>query len=347
MNKQALRTAVVTSLVIYFSTFLTGVLGTVLGFLFGFLGIISMERLWVVPLIPVLTSLLLGTVLALTAGRRFVRFVERINNALKQITKGNYDITLNEAPPARELREIIGNFNAMTQELKNTEILRNDFVQNVSHEFKTPLAAVEGYAALLQQPGLTEKSRIEYTDKIIAATRRLNGLSENILLLSRLEQQELPLERECFSLDEQIRECILMTEPIWNQKAQVLAVELEDCAFTGNKELLAHVWQNIFGNAVKFTPQNGSITVTLTQNQDRVSVCISDTGPGMNDETRKRAFEKFYQGDRSRSSPGSGLGLALAKRIVDLHGGDISINSQAGAGTVFCITLPCHFMDNA
>lgn len=340
MNNRTFRTAVVASLVIHCITFLTGILGTALGLLFGYWGWISMERIWVIPLIPVLTSLALGTVLSMTAGKRFVRFIELVNEALKQITRGNYDITLEETSPAQEIREIIGNFNIMTRELKNTEILRSDFVQNVSHEFKTPLAAIEGYAALLQQPGLTEENRQKYTEKIITATRRLNGLSENILLLSRLDQQDELLQTELFSLDEQLRECILLAEPIWNRKNLELTVDLEDCTFRGNRELMAQVWQNIFGNAVKFTPEGNRIGVALTVDTTGVTVVFSDSGPGMNEEEMTRAFEKFYQGDRSHTDSGNGLGLALAKRIVDLHGGAITIQSAPGSGTTFRITLP-------
>lgn len=340
MKNRALRTTVITALTIYLVTFLTGALGTALAFLLGQWGILTLDRLWVVPVLPILTSLLLGTVLSQTIGRKFVRFVEQVNEALKQIAKGNYDVTLKGTPPAQEIREIIKNFNAMTGELAATEMLRSDFIENVSHEFKTPLAAIEGYTALLQQTGLTEEQRREYTDKIIAATRRLNGLSENILLLSRLEQQEGLLKTETFSLDEQLRESILLMEPIWSKKDIELIVDLEDCTFTGNRELLAQVWQNIFGNAVKFTPQKGSISVSLEQNREHITIRFVDNGPGMTEEELKRAFEKFYQADRSRSSSGNGLGLSLAKRIVDLHGGTIEIQSQPNRGSEFTVRIP-------
>jgi signal transduction histidine kinase len=340
MKNKVLRTTAITALTIYLISFLTGVLGTALAFLLSHLGILTLDRLWVIPLLPIVTCVLLGTLLSQTAGRRFVRFVERLNEALKQIAKGNYEITLEGTPPVQEIREIISNFNVMTRELSATEMLRSDFIENVSHEFKTPLAAIEGYAALLQQPDLTEENRREYTDKIIAATRRLNGLSENILLLSRLEHQESLPETESFSLDEQIRENILLTEPIWSKKGIELTVDLEDCTFRGNRELLAQVWQNIFGNAVKFAPAGGVISVSLCCSLDHIAVRFSDNGPGMTEAERKRAFEKFYQADRSRSSSGNGLGLALAKRIVDLHGGNVEIKSQPNRGSEFIILLP-------
>lgn len=340
MKNKGLRTTAITALTIYLITFLTGVLGTALAYLLGYLGFLTMDRLWVVPFLPILTCVLLGTLLSQTAGKRFVRFVERLNDALKQIAQGNYNVTLTGTPPVQEIREIIGNFNVMTRELQSTQLLRHDFIQNVSHEFKTPLAAIEGYAALLQQPGLTEAQRQKYTQQIITSTRRLNGLSENLLLLSRLEQQQVRLQKETFSLDEQLRENILLTEPIWSGKDIALAVELTDCSFTGSRELLAQVWQNIFGNAVKFTPAGGRISVSLEQDAHRVTVRFADNGPGMTEEERLRAFEKFYQADRSHSSSGNGLGLSLAKRIVDLHGGTIEIKSQPGHGSEFIIYLP-------
>jgi signal transduction histidine kinase len=340
MKNRVLRTTAITALTIYLVTFLTGALGTALAFLLGRLGLLTLDHLWVVPLIPILTSLLLGTVMTHTAGRKFVRFVEAVNASLKQITQGNYNVTLEGTPPVQEIREIIGNFNIMTRELQSTEILRQDFIQNVSHEFKTPLAAIEGYAALLQQSDLTAEQRLAYTQQIITSTRRLNGLSENILLLSRLEHQELTLDRECFSLDEQLRESILLTEPIWSKKGIALTVDLEDCTFHGNRELLAQVWQNVFGNAVKFTPEGGMISVFLEHTPDAITVRFADNGPGMTEEEQMRAFEKFYQADLSRSSSGNGLGLSLAKRIVDLHGGTIEIKSQPNRGSEFIIRIP-------
>lgn len=347
MNKRVFRTAAVTSLHIHLISVLSGLLGTAIAFLLRYLNVLTIERIWLAPMISVLSSFLLGSILTMTAGKKFVRFVEKINNALRRISNGDYDVTLEETPPIQEIREILHNFNTMTQELKNTEILRNDFVQNVSHEFKTPLAAIEGYAALLQQPDLNEEQRQIYTNQIIASTRRLNGLSENILLLSRLEHQDAPLQKETFSLDEQLRESILLLEPIWNKKNISLTVDLEDCSFTGNQELLAQVWQNIFGNAVKFTPSGGAIAVTLYRRKGDVTVVVADNGPGMTEEEKKRAFEKFYQADRSHTSTGNGLGLALAKRIIDLHGGTIEIHSQYGSGSFFTVRIPfCEMEEN-
>lgn len=340
MGKRSVRTAVVFSVAVYIIIFISGVLGTMIGIALFRSGLLSMARIWLVPFIPFVTSIALGTLLSLTIGRKSVRIVERTNNAIQQVAKGNFDVTLNEKTPILEFREIAQNFNAMTRELAGTEILRNDFVENVSHEFKTPLTAIEGYATLLQQKNLPEEKRIEYTQKILLSTRRLSSLSGNILLLSRLENQEIAVKKECYCLDEQLREILLLLEPSWSGKQLVLDIDLADCSCTANRELMAHVWQNIIGNAIKFTPQSGTVNVRLCREANHAAISVSDSGPGMSEEVTARIFEKFYQGDPSRSVSGNGLGLPLAKRIVDLHGGTITVQSLPGQGSAFTIVLP-------
>ena len=340
MGKRSVRTAVVFSVAVYIIIFISGVLGTMIGIALFRSGLLSMARIWLVPLIPFVTSIALGTLLSLTIGRKSVRIVERTNNAIQQVAKGNFDVTLNEKNPILEFREIAQNFNAMTRELAGTEILRNDFIENVSHEFKTPLTAIEGYATLLQQKNLPEEKRIEYTQKILLSTRRLSSLSGNILLLSRLENQEIAVKKERYCLDEQLREILLLLEPSWSGKQLVLDIDLADCSCTANRELMAHVWQNIIGNAIKFTPQSGTVNVRLCREANHAVISVSDSGPGMSEEVTARIFEKFYQGDPSRSVSGNGLGLPLAKRIVDLHGGTITVQSLPGQGSAFTIVLP-------
>lgn len=340
MNNRVLRTAFATSLFIHCTSFLCSTLGAAIAFLFWHFGIFPFEQPWLFAIFPIISSFIIGSLLTLTAGRPIVRYIKSIHDALHQVAEGNYNTELNEKTPILELREINHSFNTMTKELASTEMLRNDFIENVSHEFKTPLTAIEGYATLLQQKNLSGEKRQEYTQKILHNTRRLNTLTGNILLLSRLENREIEIQKESYSLDEQIRESILLLEPIWNNKQLELSVEIEDCFCVANRELLAHVWQNIFGNAVKFTPVGGTVSVTLRQENGNVIVCIADNGPGMSDDARKRAFEKFYQGDTSRSTTGNGLGLSLAKRIIDLHNGTIEIDSRQEYGSIFTITLP-------
>lgn len=273
--------------------------------------------------------------------RRLLTVLTGMNQAAGEVAKGNFDITLDENIPVEELRDMAHSFNRMTRELAGTELLRSDFVENVSHEFKTPLSAIEGYATLLQKPGLSGEKRSEYTAKILYNTKRLSTLTSSILLLSRLENQELDIPRETFCLDEQLREVILSQEESWSGKGLELDVDLDSADYWGNRDLLAHVWQNLLGNAVKFTPEGGQIRIRLRREDGGVLVSVADSGPGMSEDVRQRVFEKFYQGDPSRASQGAGLGLSLAKRIVDLYRGEISVSSRQGSGTVFTVRL--HF----
>lgn len=208
------------------------------------------------------------------------------------------------------------------------------------HEFKTPLAAIEGYVTLLQRKGLSEEKRQEYTSRILFNTKRLSSLTGNILLLSRLENQESEIQKESYSLDEQLREIILLYEPQWSEKELDLDIDLDSVMCYGNKDLLAQVWQNLIGNAIKFVADGGRIRILLRQKQSGIEVSIIDNGAGMSEDVMNRIYEKFYQGDTSRSSSGNGLGLTLAKRIVDLHGGTISASSKEGKGTAFTVVIP-------
>lgn len=285
-------------------------------------------------------SVLVGTVISKYAGRYPLAAISAMSDATKEVAKGNFEIHLEEDSKIKELREMAHNFNIMTKELAGTELLRTDFVENVSHEFKTPLSAIEGYTTLLQKKNLSEEKRKEYTKKILYNTKRLSSLTSNILLLSRLENQEIVIQKETYCLDEQIREVILSLEESWTKKNLELAIDLDSADYCGSKDLMIHVWQNILNNAVKFAPAYGVVRVLLRHEANTVKVSIADNGAGMSPEVIQRVFEKFYQGDTSRSSQGNGLGLALAKRIVDLHGGKISVSSKEGEGAAFTLSLP-------
>lgn len=286
------------------------------------------------------SSILVGSCISHAIGKRPLRAISAFSRASQEVAKGNFDVQLDEDIPSAELQEMTRNFNLMVRELAGIEVFRKDFVENVSHEFKTPLSAIEGYAALLQNPKLTAEKREEYTRKILYNTRRLSSLTGNILLLSRLDSQEIGLRKETFSLDEQLREVILSLEEQWTKKCQELEIDLDSADCLGNRDLLSHVWQNILQNAVKYAPEYGIIRVLLRRAPRGIQVQISDNGPGMSPQVQKRVFERFYQGDPSRASQGNGLGLALAQRIVVLHGGTISVDSQEGAGSTFSVFLP-------
>lgn len=305
-------------------------------------GILVEQNRVIVFFVIGIVSICLGTFISKSVGRYPIHAITAMSKATKEVAKGNFDITLEEDSKIKELQEMAHNFNIMAKELAGIELLRTDFIENVSHEFKTPLSAIEGYTTLLQKKGLSEEKRKEYTQKILYNTRRLTSLTSNILLLSRLENQEIGIQKEEFCLDEQIREVILSLEARWSEKNLELVIDLDNMNYYGNKDLLIHVWQNILNNAIKFAPTDGIVRILLRHETEGIKVSIADNGIGMNEKVMQRVFEKFYQGDTSRSSQGNGLGLALAKRIVDLHGGEISISSKEGKGTTFTVFLPKH-----
>ena len=285
-------------------------------------------------------SIAMGMFFSWLVTHRTFREIDEFVAATQKVSRGDFNVELKEHYHIRELEALTRNFNSMTRELARTEILRNDFVENVSHEFKTPLAAIEGYVTLLQKKDLSEEKRDEYIGKILSNTERLSALSGNILLLSRLENRETEIQTEEFDLDEQIRQILLYMESSWSKKSLELDLELEELRCRGNRDLLAHVWRNLIENAIKFSPEGSVIGIGLKQDGGMISVTVSDQGPGISPEDRERIFEKFYQGDPSRSMSGNGLGLSLVKRIVGLHNGTINVESEPGKGAVFTVRLP-------
>lgn len=228
--------------------------------------------------------------------------------------------------------------NKMAEELSGTETLRTDFIANVSHELKTPLAVMDNYATMLQRPGITEEERCEYAKAISEAARRLAQLVTNILKLNKLENQQIFPTPQNFDLGEQLCECLLGFEDAWEAKNLEIDTDIQDdVRIQSDPELLSLVWNNLISNAVKFTPENGTICVTLKTENDSIVVSIRDTGCGMKPETGMHIFEKFYQGDTSHATQGNGLGLALVKRVVDILGGEISVQSVYGQGSTFTV----------
>ncbi len=342
MNKRTLRTAVMFSALIFSAL--------VLAMTFAFAMVRLLYRTVFFdkrgPYMPILifavVSLVAGFVIAKLGGRRPLNNIIAISDATKEIAKGNFSVRLNERLVSAELRQMARNFNLMAKELQSIEMLRSDFVENVSHEFKTPLTAIEGYAALLQRKKLSEEKRQEYTRKILQNTKRLSGLTHSILLLSSLENTDAVPGGEEYLLDEQIREIILDSEPQWSAKNIRLEIDLEECTCFADRDLLAHVWQNLLSNAIKFAPEGGYIRIRLRNRAGRPVVSIADNGPGIEPDVQKRIFEKFYQADPSRSVEGSGLGLALVKRIADLSKAELTLRSVPGMGSEFTVKLASH-----
>ena len=296
-------------------------------------------------------SVVLSTSIAAIAGKKVFAPIKELNAAMKSVAGGNFHITLTESGNIEEIRDMAQNFNIMTKELASMEMIHSDFTQNVSHEFKTPLSTIEGYATLMQSKQLSDEKRLLYASKIIDSSKRLSTLTGNILELSKLEHQQIALERKLFFLDEQLRQVILLQEEKCNQQNLLLDVDLQNVLYNGNEEMLFQVWENIFGNAMKFSSPGGNLCIFLEQTEEKqhestsgfipeIKVSITDNGKGMSSEIQKRIFEKFYQGDKSHSGAGNGLGLALAKQIVELHDGTISVTSEEGKGSTFTVILP-------
>jgi len=282
---------------------------------------------------------ILGIGIAAYTSTKMLSPILKINDAAKKVSRGDFSVRLEEKSIAKEIEEIATSFNIMVKELSNTETLRSDFVSNVSHEFKTPLSAIEGYATLLQDERLSKDEQAVYVSRILENTSRLSKLTQSILSLSQLENQEIVLQQESYMLDEQIRRVLLGYEPLWEEKELNIDLALEATQFYGSKSLLAQVWSNLIDNAIKFSRPGGTLFVTCGAIDDSVIVRIRDTGIGMSEEVRTHAFDKFYQGERSHSGQGSGLGLALVRRIISLSGGTIELQSAEGKGTEITVRL--------
>ena len=261
--------------------------------------------------------------------------------AIERIAHGDFSvfIPVEKYNPFSEIAESV---NKMARELGSMENLRQNFISDVSHEIQSPLTSISGFAALLKNERLTPQQRAHYIDVIETEARRLSKLSDNLLRLSSLEVSEEPLKITSFSLDKQIQNAALVLEPQWSAKNIDLSLALDKTAYNGDEGLLNQVWINLLHNAVKFTPQGGKIDVTLTRGENEAICHIADTGIGISEEDRMRVFERFYKADkaRDRALGGSGLGLSLVKKIVELHGGTVGVESRPGEGSTFSVTLP-------
>ncbi len=270
------------------------------------------------------------------------RPTKKILYATEQIAQGDFTVRLpitHEYGKYNEYDLIMENLNVMVAELQKTEILKTDFISNVSHEVKTPLAIIQNYATLLQDETLDSETRKAYSKTLIAASKRITDLITNILKLNKLENQEIKEEIARFDLTQSLAEIVLEYETLIENKNIELDCDLDDVFIRSSKSLLEIVWNNLLSNAVKFTPSGGKITVTLKRKGRDVETSVSDTGCGISSEIGAKIFEKFYQGDTSHSGEGNGLGLALVKRVIELLGGEISVCSEVGVGSTFTILL--------
>ena len=263
--------------------------------------------------------------------------ITRLGEAMQQVAGGNFDVRLDTNHAFPEICQIYTNFNLMARELGATEILQTDFVSNVSHEFKTPINAIEGYATLLQEEDAAGQKLC--TEKILLNTRRLSRLVGNILLLSKVDNQAIKARETTFRLDEQIRQSIVLLEPAWEKKDIEFDVRLQRIEYLGCESMLIHVWDNLLANAIKFSPQGGLVGIELCHREDRVVVTVEDRGPGIPEEALAHIFDRFYQSETSHQEEGSGLGLALVKQIVAASGGSVCAENLP-QGCKFTVTLP-------
>jgi len=296
-----------------------------------------------------MSSVVLGTVIAYFAGKKLLKPVNNLIKATKIVAKGNFKVKVPVTTTVLALRELLESFNKMAEELGGIEIFRNDFINNFSHEFKTPIVSIKGFAKQLKHDDLSPERKREYIDIIIKECERLSDMSSKVLLLTKLENQQIITDKKDYSLDEQIRNCVLLLEKQWSRKNIGFNIELDSLIFHGNEEMMSHVWLNLLDNSIKYSPENSEITISCRESrkinssggiENVTEVKITDNGIGIDENTLKHIFEKFYQGNTAHSDNGNGLGLPLVRRIIELCGGRISVQSEKNKGTSFYIYLP-------
>lgn len=282
-----------------------------------------------------------GFILSIIIVHRPAAKIRRLLDAMEQIANGDFSVRLSKHCPHEKMtNKTVDIFNNMACQLGSTEMLSHDFINNFSHEFKTPIASINGFAKLLKDDQLSEEEKNEYLDIIIQESERLSNLSINILTLSKLEQQSILTNKTDFNLSEQLRIIIGTLYPKWTSKNLDISFESEETHITANKEMLSIVWINMLDNAIKFSPENTTISIDLKDSKESVSCEFRNTGKQITSEESLRLFDKFYQGDKSHSTHGYGLGLAIVKRIIDLHGGQINIINTGEPIVAFRIDIP-------
>ncbi len=306
-----------------------------LGFLPGFLITILTS-----PFGVIVTLIVTAVLISPRMGRSRFRPINDVIHAMDRVSQGDFTARVDEEGTVGDMAALTHSFNEMTQELSSIEMFRKDFINNFSHEFKTPIVSIRGFAKQLERDDLTDEQRKEYTSIIITESERLANMSSNILLLTKLENQQIVTDKVEYALDEQLRNAILLLEKQWTAKDIDLMPNLDEVTYVGNEEMMSHIWVNLIGNAIKFSPQGGLLEINCAKVNGVVEVVIRDHGEGMDEATQKRIFEKFYQGDSAHATEGNGLGLSLVKRIVDLCGGTVEVESELGEGTAFTVRLP-------
>ncbi|OZB92138.1 HAMP domain-containing sensor histidine kinase [Paenibacillus sp. XY044] len=340
--KEKITLSFLFSLMVFIIFLITVVITGILFVLAHFLGLLNDEFTQggiVLPIIILISCIIIGTTISSFASRRMVKSVREFIEAIQRLAAGDFSTRLHmKSPP--EYRILSDNFNRMAEELGGIEILRADFVNNFSHEFKTPIVSIKGFAEILKYDDLTKEERDEYLDIVIEESARLAALASNVLELSKIETQTILTDKQKVNVGEQIRQCVLLLTTKMEKKHLSLDLNLHDYALSGNKELLNQIWLNLLDNAIKFTPEHGMVTIEMKRIAGSLELVFRNTGSGIDPETVPRIFDKFYQADRSHSTAGNGLGLTIVQQIVNLHGGRIVCESDPIQGTEFIITLP-------
>ena len=287
-------------------------------------------------------TMVVGVVLAAFLTRNLLIYVNRIINRMNRLASGDYSARLSYGKPIclhPTVIEIVSSFNRMAEELEKTENLRMDFINNLSHEFKTPIVSIAGFAKMLKKENLTEGQRKEYLDIIEEEARRLADMATNVLKMTKVENQTILTDVIKFNLAEQIRSSILLLEEKWVEKNLEFDLELEEYEIEANEELLKEVWINLVDNAIKFSPENGEVGIRIDEKKEKYFISVSNKGEEIGEENLKKLFQKFYQADESHSMEGNGIGLAIVKRVVELHKGIVKV--ECGDGRVmFTVILP-------
>ena len=290
----------------------------------------------------IIINAIIGLILAAFISSVVVKPVNKILNALRRLTAGDFSTRLSfQGPVSRNstIQELTDSFNIMAKELEQTEMLRSDFIDNFSHEFKTPIVSIAGFAQVLKRGNLSAEEQEEYLNVIEEESLRLARMATNVLELTRIENQNILTDVQTFNISEQLRTCMLMLEGKWTSKNIEPVLPMEEHFYNGNEDLLKQVWNNLFDNAIKFSPAYGTVEANILEDSDGLYVTISNYGDPIPDESSERIFSKFYQADESHASEGSGVGLAIVKKIVDLHHGRVTAISKDGK-TSFTVFLP-------
>ena len=293
--------------------------------------------LWMVYMIPVMLAIAVPVTIFIA--KSMYKHVHTLTEAMNAVVSGKSDVYI---PTSRTnaFTGVYEDFNKMAAEIAGVQRLRAEIADGFSHELKTPVASINGFARLLLDEDLPEEKRRKYLEIIVKESDRLAAFSSSNLLLNKIDAQEIIADKKPCNLGRQIQEIAIAMETAWSEKNINLSAELPDVIYEGDANLMESLWQNLLSNAIKFTPKNGDITITLTETKEQIAVSFADTGVGMSAEVKERIFERYFQGDASHTGKGHGLGLPIAKRIVKLCGGKITVDSKEGEGSTFTVTLP-------